>query len=54
MAREELLDSQLVSVILVKSQCAAARDGKNIKTHKHNLATMDGLKGYVYSLIKLG
>ena len=28
MAREELLDSQLVSVILVESQCAVARNGK--------------------------
>jgi uncharacterized membrane protein YbjE (DUF340 family) len=30
MAREELLDSQLVPVILVKSQCAAASNGKAI------------------------
>ena len=30
MAREELLDSQLVSVILVESQCAGARNGKAI------------------------
>jgi hypothetical protein len=53
MAREELLDSQLVSVILLESQCAAARDGKNIKAHKYSLARINGLKGYVYSLIKL-
>ena len=30
MAREELLDTQLVSVILVESQCVAARNGKAI------------------------
>ena len=54
MAREELLDSQLVSVILLESQCAAARDEKNIKAHKHSLAGINGLKGYVYSLIKIG
>jgi hypothetical protein len=52
MAREELLDFQLVSVILLESQCAGARDGKNIKTHKHSPARINGLKGYVSSLIK--
>ena len=30
MAREELLDSQLVSVILLESQCAVARNCKAI------------------------
>ncbi len=53
MAREELLDSKLVSVILLESQCAAATDGKNIKAHKHSLATITGPKGDAQSLRKL-
>ena len=44
-ARVELLDSQLVPVISIESQCAATIYGKAIKTHKQNLAFIYSLKG---------